>query len=133
MGMVHTDTERSPLGLIRHTFSWLSDANGDASLLCDGIEGPQLTGVLSHVSTAPNGAVPPTDNYDVTLLDQWDYDALDGAGDNRDTANAELAVVAHELTAQTIDIATLGLLTLTVANAGDTKAGLIELYLVDAS
>ena len=75
------------------------------------------------LATIPSGVAAPTDDYDITVTDADGHDVLWGAGANRDTADTEyvarasLAAVAGSV------------LTLTVANAGDTKSGVVVLYI----
>ncbi len=49
---------------------------------------PAFEGRLYELTTNP-GAVAPTDNYDVTLIDDQGVDRLQGLGADRDTANTE--------------------------------------------
>jgi hypothetical protein len=49
---------------------------------------PVFEGRLMELTTNP-GAVAPTDNYDVTLIDAEGVDRLQGLGIDRDTANTE--------------------------------------------
>lgn len=55
---------------------------------------PVFEGRLLELTTNP-GAVAPTDNYDITLLDAESIDRLQGVGANRDTANTESAVPVY--------------------------------------
>jgi hypothetical protein len=75
-----------------------------------------------------SGAAAPTDNYDVTIVDENGVDVLAGLGADRDTANTEskddddglLFVFANSLD-------------LTVASAGTTGGGTVLLYVLDMS
>lgn len=49
---------------------------------------PRFEGRLLELTTNP-GSTAPTDNYDVTLIDEEGADRLQGLGANRDTANTE--------------------------------------------
>ena len=71
---------------------WVGDASGGS------VPDTQLTGLygyLKKVITNP-GAVAPTDNYDIKLLDAEDAtaDALNGLAADRDTANTEVLLPA---------------------------------------
>lgn len=120
---------KSQHGMIRKiTATWTSDGSGDAAATTDKIVGYLLKGV-----TIPSGAAAPTDNYDITITDSDSLNVLGNCADDlidRDTANTE---EVHFL----ISDGTAGIsshppvcspLTVTVANAGDTKAGTIVLY-----
>jgi hypothetical protein len=106
----------------RVVVDWTSDASGNAdSSITD------LYGWLVKMVTDP-GAVAPTDNYDITLVDENSADALEGAGADRDTANTE-TVYPIKSGAQT-PVLLCGTHTFTVANAGNAKSGTAVLYIV---
>lgn len=81
--------------------------------------------VLALVTDPGNGGAAPTDNYDITITDADSYDVLQGAGADRDTANTETAVPAA------VSVG-FGVLTLTLANAGNAKSGTATLYIKGA-
>lgn len=56
--------------------------------------GVHIDGTLLAIETNP-GAVAPTDNYDITLVDADGLDRLGGVGADRDTANTEYAAVGR--------------------------------------
>lgn len=56
--------------------------------------GIHIDGYLIGISTNP-GSTAPTDNYDITLLDEDGEDRLAGAGANRDTSTTEYAAVGR--------------------------------------
>lgn len=108
--------------------SWTSDASaGTVSQVI-----AECVGAIERVVTDP-GTAAPTDNYDITLLDENGIDVLMGLGMNRDTANTEQICPGITCTDGTnnavIPIAVHGDLTLTIANAGNSKNGTITLYL----
>ncbi len=107
------------------TIDWTSDASGNADLAVN------LFGFLLKAVTDP-GAAAPTDNYDITLV-QNGVDMLSGMLADRDTANTE---IAHGLVKNGTDIAPLppflaGVHTFTVANAGNAKVGQVILYIAE--
>lgn len=55
---------------------------------------PSFEGRIAELTTNP-GAVAPTDNYDLTLIDDEGSDRLQGLGANRDTANTETVPVVY--------------------------------------
>ena len=99
-----------------HKVAWTSDASGD----CD-VGVVHLDGQILRVVTDPDGTNAPTDNYDITFVDEHGFDILAADLANRDTANTEqkvpTAVTEH-----------YGPVTVTVAAAGDTKSGVITIY-----
>lgn len=101
------------------TWSWTSTSGGAA----DGATTYAYDGDLIGLTTDPDGTSAPTDNYDITITDSDGRDVLLGAGANRDTATTE-HVVGTNLAA-----VAGSKLTLNVANAGDTKKGVVVLWL----
>lgn len=55
---------------------------------------PSIEGRLMELTTNP-GATAPTDNYDLTLVDDQAVDRLQGLGANRDTANTESLPIVY--------------------------------------
>lgn len=112
--------------------SWTSDGSGDAS----GTTG-KLAGLLVKAVTNPTDG--PTDNYDITLADEDGVNILAGCDDDltdRDTANSEEVYFlvkdhAGSPLAQSLHPVVCGPLTVTVAAAGDTKSGVLTLFLRD--
>jgi hypothetical protein len=78
-------------------------------------------GKIIGLTTDP-GATAPTDNYDLTILDAQGHDVLLGAGIDRDTANTENVVETS------LGAVAGSRLTLTIANAGDAKIGVVILW-----
>lgn len=115
-----TITEETYGTVRKITWEWTSDGSGDAS----GTTTSAFSGKILALVTDPDGTSAPTDNYDITITDEEGVDVLVAAGADRDTANTE----------QVVDQATLGVvandtLTLTVANAGDSNAGKVFLFI----
>lgn len=116
----------------RITVTWTSDGSGDASGTTNKIVGYLLKGV-----TVPDGVAAPTANYDITLTDDASADLLSGCFDNlvdRHTSNTETVHFNISSSAATDPggsgsfPAVCSAVTVTVANAGNTKAGTIYLY-----
>lgn len=105
------------------TLSWTSDASGNADLLIS-----SLFGYVIRLVTDPGDG--PTDNYDVTLIDENGSDALQGAGADRDTTNSES--VYPTPTSATIPPFIAGDATFTIANAGNAKSGTTVLYVAES-
>lgn len=108
------------------TLAWVSDASGNASATVN------LHGFLLKAVTVPDGSAAPTDNYDITLL-QNGVDMASGVLGDRSTNTNQ---VAYGIAKNGTDVAPLppylvGDHTFTVANAGNAKAGTCYLYLAD--
>lgn len=105
--------------------AWTSDASGNA----DGSI-TNLYGFLVKVVTDPDGSAAPTDNYDITLVDENSVDAAESLLLNRDTANNE--TVYPLVTGAATPVFLCGTHTFTVANAGNAKSGVCVLYIVES-
>lgn len=101
----------------RIAWTWTSTAGGAADLVTT----VTYTGQIVALVTDP-GATAPTDNYDITVTDADGVDVLNALGANRDTANTEQVVSG-------MGIVVGQPLTLNVTNAGDSKQGVVYLYL----
>jgi hypothetical protein len=122
------------VALIKHgsvkktTFTWTSDASGDVS----GGAKPEISGEILRVVTNPDGTDAPTDNYDIVLNDDDSVDIAQGLLANRDTANTEEIIVKKEIAVgATTELAAVfhhGLVDCVIANAGDAKKGVVNVY-----
>lgn len=109
----------SSSGSIRSvTWSWLTDASGDAN----GVATVPLSGQALRFSTNP-GSAAPTDDWDAVVNDKDGVDVAAGVLANRDTSNSEQAYPAAN-TYHAFD----GTLTLVVTNGGNAKTGTITMY-----
>jgi len=117
---------------VKVTLTWQSASDGSVSQALGGLDYDWLNVLrgmyLVKMVTDP-GSAAPTDDYDITLLDDDGLDVLGGAGGNRDTANNEVAHPTPDGSNINLDIAGPidGDLDLTIANAGDTKTGVVKL------
>lgn len=111
-------TEKTYGSVKKIRWSWTSDASGDDS---EATVEP-YDGKLIGLTTDPDGTAAPTDNYDIVVNDADGDDVLLGAGANRDTANTEHVAEAS------LGAVAGSKLTLVVSNAGDTKQGVVILY-----
>lgn len=82
----------------------------------------KIQGFIVRVVTNP-GTTKPTDNYDITLLDEDSVDVASGNLNNRDDTNSEDWIPSDP---PYVD----GTLTFTIATAGDAKVGKCTIYLV---
>ena len=103
------------------TWEWRSHAaTGDASETTAGT----YTGAIERLVTVPGTvADQPDDNYDITVEDGDDVDALMGAGANRHDTNTQ------QVGADDLGIVAYDRLTFNVANAGNDNTGTVYLYI----
>lgn len=81
----------------------------------------KYTGEIYRLITDPTDG--PTDNYDVTILDDDGYDVLMGAGLNRDTTTTEQVLWSS------LGICLNSQLRLNIGTAGNSKSGVVILYI----
>lgn len=102
-------------------FDWLSDASGNASQETT----LDYDGVILFVVTVPDGGgTAPTALYDITLTDSDGVDVLGGQGANRSGTATEYLNYTNGLGA-----VSKSRLTLSVANAGNSKGGLLYVFI----
>lgn len=104
-----------PIKVRKHVISWTSDSSGDATQTIP------IDGAIMRVVTNPDDSAAPTDNYDVTFIDSDGLDLLNSECLNRDTANSEQVFPTNPPFHN-------GDVTVTIANAGDTKSGTVTVY-----
>lgn len=117
---------RSQAGSIeRIAAAWTSASDGSQTQTIG------FSGTLLRVVTDP-GATAPTDNYDLTAIDEFGVDLFDGVLVDRDTANSEDfcpgIAFSDGVTTSVMPKAHIGDITLTIANAGSAKVGTIVLF-----
>jgi hypothetical protein len=113
------------------TVTWESDGDGNA----DGTV--TLNGQIVKVTTNP-GTAAPTADYDITLVDDDGIDIAQGLLADRHTSNSEEQYLYVEPTlggtgtdAAALPLYHAGEVTFTVANAGNTKAGVAKIYMYE--
>lgn len=111
-------TEQNHRSVRKLVYAWTSDGSGDATATST----EAYSGKIIGFATVPDGVAAPTDNYDVTVTDPDSFDVLAGAGADRDTANTE-----SQFDPTALGVAD-GVLVFTIANAGDTKEGVVHLW-----
>lgn len=109
----------SPVSVI--TWSFISDAAGDASE-----ETEKVSGTIKRVVTNPDNTDTPTAGWDLAIKDVDGVDLLDNDSANRDAEGTGASEQIRILSGPRI----ASKLTFTVANAGDTKKGVVKLYIV---
>ena len=117
------------LPLKKVKWAWTTDSSGGA--IVDSTTAGEVnkttakySGFVFSFITDP-GAAAPTDNYDVTILDDDGYDVLRGAGADRDTSTTEY-LAASSINGCVLD----SQLRLNIANAGNSKKGVVILYII---
>lgn len=114
--------------IVTHTFDWVSDASGDATLPSQ----VPVSGAIARVVFVPSASDAPSANYDVTLTDADGIDVLAGQGADLSETDASHVCPGVPLTDGTTTSVLLtvvdSILTLNVSNAGDTKAGKVVVY-----
>ncbi len=101
--------------------AWVSAADGSASGTFEAY------GFLVKMVTNP-GATAPTADYDITLIDGAGVDALAGTGVDRHTATSQQ--VYPLVTGAATPVLLYGSHTFTIANAGDSKIGVCDFYVM---
>lgn len=111
----------------RYSMAWTSSSDTGA---VSGIESEDLDGeLLAVVFTPGSGGTQPSDQYDVTLLDDDGFDALQGKGANRSNVTATmLTPLIGDGTTTNQRVPLSGTYQLTVAAAGNSKTGTVTLY-----
>ena len=114
-----------PVSETKHTvckrlvFTWTSDADGDASIVTDGVYDGKLIGAVFIPGTDGDQ---PTDEYNVALNDSTGVDVLAAQGADLSNTAGSIALESELL------VACGERLTLVVSDAGDTKSGTVIVY-----
>lgn len=96
---------------------WTSAADGTVTA-----SNVPIDGEILRVVTDPDGTAAPTNLYDIVLNDEDGFDILGGGLANRATATTEAVVPAAR-------VVHYGACSLAVSNAGDTKSGVVKIYI----
>jgi hypothetical protein len=107
--------------------AWTSSASTGA---VSGIPSEAIAGeILRIVFTPGTSGVQPTNLYDLTLLDEDGFDVLGGKGaDLSNAAASDMCPLIGDGTSTNQRRAVDGTLTLTIAAAGNSKAGSVTIY-----
>jgi hypothetical protein len=115
-----TEPAAASRGIQKITFDWIAHTDG----VVTGVETTrQYTGKVERFVTDPDAGTAPTDDYDITIVDEDGYDVLAGAGADRD------ATAVEQVLAASLGIVANSKLTFAAANAGSGGAGVAYLYL----
>ncbi len=125
-----TTTTHETLGHVHRVIvDWVADA-ADATVPDTVL--PRFEGRIAELTTNP-GATAPTDNYDLTLIDDEGSDRLQGLGANRDTSNTETVPVVYSGSTIHPPVALGETLTLKLANnAVNSATGRVILLVTPA-
>lgn len=123
------DNRGMPGGVASIYVNWTSTAGGGFT-----IKLPLISGRIVELITNP-GATAPDANYDVTLVSsRMGHDLLEGLGADRHTSSTESTMIVKEVTIGANTYAAPPYIdeagaVLTVANAGDSKNGEIQIII----
>ena len=109
-----------PVALI--TWAFTTDADGNASE-----ESATVNGQINRIVTNPDNTDTPTAGWDLTIEDEDGVDMLCGNGANRDADGSKASEQAFPCPH---NLAVTSKLTFTVANGGNTKKGVVKLYII---
>lgn len=127
-GSIEVTTTYLGGGVTEYSVDWTSDASGDVTENTFAAK----RGRLMRVIFVPDGGgTQPSDNYDVTLLDENGIDLLGGLGANRSNATKShlpLPDATSGGSAAGMSFIPAQSLTPTVNNAGNAKGGVIKIY-----
>ena len=117
-----TITEESGVnrGVRKIVFDWIAHTDGVVTGVQTSLA---YTGKIERFITDPDGSSAPTDNYDITIVDEDGYDVLAGAGTDRDTSTTEQVLAAS------LGIVKASKLTFAASGAGSGGAGVAYLYI----
>jgi hypothetical protein len=99
-----------------HRIEWTSSAGGAAT------QAVHIDGEILRVVTVPGaGGLAPDADYDITFVDEDSFDIMAGGLADRHTSNSEAVVPAAR-------VVHYGVVTVTIANAGNANAGVVKVY-----
>ena len=126
MTLTYTRTARreSPFGtpVSKIIWSFTTDGSGDASE-----ETELIFGLINRIVTNPDNTDTPTTLWDLTLKDEDGVDVLCDLGLDRDVADSG---ASEQIFTCPANLAIASKLTLTVANGGNAKKGIVTVYLI---
>ena len=118
---------RNGSDVVKHTFTWVSDGSGNATVVSD----LPISGTIHRVVIDP-GSPAPTALYDITLTDSDSVDVLAGQGAELSataTTNVCPGVALKDgTTTSVVPMVVDSILTLNVSNAGASAAGTVVVY-----
>tara|TARA_Y100000310_G_scaffold299414_1_gene334250 strand:+ start:356 stop:760 length:405 start_codon:yes stop_codon:yes gene_type:complete len=127
-GSISVSTTKDRAGVVRYAIDWLTDASGDV----DTTTFDAMDGTIIQVEFTPDsGGTQPSNNYDLTILDEHGADVLNGEGSNLSNTDAEHAVplIGSGANINKRWYHHAGTLQPVVANGGNAKGGITYLYI----
>ena len=124
MAAVVNLTERNT-GVVRKiTWAWTSHTDGKVAKTTSGAKTAKAyNGEIVRLVTIPDGTDTPTAAYDVFVYEEAGADALMGGGADRSATATEQVGPAN------LGVVAGDKMTLYVENAGDSKKGVVHLYI----
>jgi len=110
----------TPVSIIEWSFT--TDGSGDATE-----DTEEIWGKINRIATNPDNTETPTSLWDLTIADEDGVDILCGDGADRDAADSG---DSEQIFTCPANLAVASKLTLTVANGGDTKKGVVKVYII---
>ncbi len=134
-GSIAVTTSDLKSGVTKYSALWTSDASGNV----DGNTFAMKMGTMIAVEFVPGaGALAPTDLYDVDLLDEEAVTMFDNGGGTSIGSNLSATVGSHHVPLVGLIGVTIyrrwhhgGLVQPTVAAAGDSNSGTINIYVAE--
>lgn len=115
-----TEQNHSGLSVKAVKFDWTAHSDGVVSPVTTT---GAYTGKVVVFTTDPDAGTAPTDNYDITIIDNQGVSVIGTAGADRDTANVEQVLSAS------LGAVVQSPLTFSVANAGSGGKGVAWVYI----
>ena len=112
-----------PLKVSAITWAFTTDGSGDATEQTSIV----INGRINRVVTNPDDTDTPTTLWDLTLKDEDGVDLLCGDGADRDAADSGASEQVFTCPA---NLGVASKLTLTVANGGNAKKGVVTVYII---
>ena len=133
-GTVVVTSELAPGGLTKVIFSFVANAASAATIpaASSSTKWPRSgsnVGCITFVETNP-GSPAPTDDYDITLVDQYGLDVMGGELADRDTADTEQAAPKVDGTFMCRTLAAAFTLNVT-GNSVNSAVGTVIVYILD--
>lgn len=114
--------------ILKAVITWLSDdGDGHVTHTLTAVDKERIRGYYLFFMVTNPGATAPSDNYNITLLDDDGVDMAGGTLLLRDTANSEVAIPLLS-SGVSGDRITNGGIAVTITNAGNAKVGVLTLW-----
>ncbi len=122
-----TITEEIYLPIKKLIFAWTSEDGGAHGGEVTKTTTYSYTGEIIRLCTVPSGATAPSDNYNVTLLDEDGTDVLMSGGLLRSST------LTQQVLASSLGSVGYDKLRLSISSAGNAKLGTVYVYIKEAT